>query len=144
MEKALKDLILSRGKLWFGIDVDPNWIQFQPTRKDVRGDLTLMVFPLAKALQKSPVLVGQQLGGLLKSELSFIEDYEVIQGFLNVVFSQSIWKNELASILNNEAYGITPAGTHPMVMVEYASPNTNKPLHLGHLRNIFQIGRAHV
>lgn len=137
MEKVLKDLILSRGKLWFGIDVDPNWIQFQPTRKDVRGDLTLMVFPLAKALQKSPVLVGQQLGGLLKSELSFIEDYEVIQGFLNVVFSQSIWKNALASILSNEAYGISPAGTHPLVMVEYASPNTNKPLHLGHLRNIF-------
>jgi arginyl-tRNA synthetase len=149
MEVALKDILLTKGKEWLGIDINPSWIQFQPTRKGVRGDVTLMVFPFAKALQLPPAEVAERIGKHVKSEVSFVAHYEVIQGFLNFVFSETLWSDELISINQNDSFGIAEPDSKPMVMVEYASPNTNKPLHLGHLRNIFlgyavaQLKKAH-
>jgi arginyl-tRNA synthetase len=137
MEVALKEILLSKGKEWLGIDIDPSWIQFQPTRKGVRGDVTLMVFPFAKALQLPPAQVAELIGKHMKSEVSFVADFEVIQGFLNFVFSKTLWSDQLIAINQNDSFGLAEPDSKQMVMVEYASPNTNKPLHLGHLRNIF-------
>ena len=149
MEVALKDILLTKGKEWLGIDIDPSWIQFQPTRKGVRGDVTLMVFPFAKALQLPPAQVAELIGKHVKSEVSFVADFEVIQGFLNFVFSETLWSDQLVAINQNDSFGLAEPDSKQMVMVEYASPNTNKPLHLGHLRNIFlgyavaQLKKAH-
>ena len=149
MEVALKDILLTKGKEWLGIDIDPSWIQFQPTRKGVRGDVTLMVFPFAKALQLPPAQVAELIGKHVKAEVSYVADFEVIQGFLNFVFSETLWSDQLIAINQNDSFGLAEPDSKQMVMVEYASPNTNKPLHLGHLRNIFlgyavaQLKKAH-
>jgi len=137
MEVVLKDILLEKGKEWLGIDIEAHWLQFQPTRKDVKGDITLMVFPMAKALHLPPAEVATRLGSLLKAEVPFIQDFEVIQGFLNLVFSKTLWADTLHAINQTDTYGFADSNSKPLVMVEYASPNTNKPLHLGHLRNIF-------
>lgn len=137
MEIVLKDILLTQAPAWLGIDINPGWIQFQPTRKDVRGDITLMVFPFAKALQCPPAVAATKIGEHLKKEVDFIEDFEVIQGFLNLIFKEDFWMRCLQEMQKDDSYGLAPKNSKPMVMVEYASPNTNKPLHLGHLRNIF-------
>ena len=87
MERELKEVLIQQASNWLGIPIQTDWIQFQPTRKDVVGDLTLMVFPFAKALQRPPAEVAAILGEGLKNEVSYVEGYEVIQGFLNIVFS---------------------------------------------------------
>jgi arginyl-tRNA synthetase len=130
-------MLLERGRDWIGIEINSDWIQFQPTRKDVRGDLTLMVFAFAKALQCPPAVAATKLGEHLQREVELIEDFEVIQGFLNLVFSQQYWLNALNEVHSDPHFGFSEPNTKPRIMVEYASPNTNKPLHLGHLRNIF-------
>lgn len=137
MEHRLRAILLERGRDWLGIDINSDWIQFQPTRKDVRGDLTLMVFPFAKALQCPPAVAATKLGEHLQREVELIEGFEVIQGFLNLVFSQQYWLSVLDEVHSNPQFGFSAPNSKPKVMVEYASPNTNKPLHLGHLRNIF-------
>lgn len=137
MEHRLRAILLERGRDWLGIDINSDWIQFQPTRKDVRGDLTLMVFPFAKALQCPPAVAATKLGEHLQREVELIEGFEVIQGFLNLVFSQQYWLSALNEVHSNPQFGFSAPNSKPKVMVEYASPNTNKPLHLGHLRNIF-------
>jgi arginyl-tRNA synthetase len=137
MEHRLRAILLERGRDWIGIDINSDWIQFQPTRKDVRGDLTLMVFPFAKALQCPPAVAATKLGEHLQREIDSIEDFEVVQGFLNLVFSPQYWLSALDEVCSNPHFGFSKPNSKPRVMVEYASPNTNKPLHLGHLRNIF-------
>lgn len=137
MERELKEVLIQQASNWLGIPIQTDWIQFQPTRKDVVGDLTLMVFPFAKALQRPPAEVAAILGEGLKNKVSYVEGYEVIQGFLNIVLSNDHWLHCLESMDRDDMYGISAPNSKPTVMVEYASPNTNKPLHLGHLRNIF-------
>jgi arginyl-tRNA synthetase len=89
MEILMRDSLLTEGSIFFNIQIDPNWIQFQPTKKEVSGDLTLVVFPFAKAMQCSPVEAANRIGEFLSSKFPEIDSFEVIQGFLNFKFSTS-------------------------------------------------------
>ena len=136
MEAQIKDLILSNSTELFGSEISENSIQFQPTRKDVEGDMTLVVFPFVKILRCAPEQAGHKIGTFLKERIDEIESFDALKGFLNISFSDQYWlQRSNETLLDN--YGIQEEGSKPMMMVEYASPNTNKPLHLGHLRNIF-------
>lgn len=136
MEQKIKNLILENSVALFGDNISESMIQFQPTRKDVEGDLTLVVFPFVKLLRCKPEDAGQKIGAFLVDEIDEIKSFEVLKGFLNIILSDLYWLKVLDSC-SREDYGLQTPNSKPMVMVEYASPNTNKPLHLGHLRNIF-------
>jgi len=111
-------------------------IQLQNTRKDFEGDITVVVFPFLKFSKKSPENTAEDIGSYLQSQVNEIESFNVIKGFLNLVVNDSYWMKCLLEAYNEEDYGIVKAGENAeLVMVEYSSPNTNKPLHLGHIRN---------
>lgn len=137
MEQKIKELLLAHSNELFGIQVEEQLIQFQKTRKDVEGDLTLVIFPFVKLLRCSPQEAGEKIGSFLVKELTSIERYEVLSGFLNLVIAPSFWINQLNELNKDAQFGYQKPNSKPMVMVEYSSPNTNKPLHLGHLRNNF-------
>lgn len=111
-------------------------VELQPTRKDFEGDITLVVFPMLRYLKGNPEVIGQEIGAYLKSEVAEVADFNVIKGFLNLVISNNFYLNFFNSIKQLPQFGYQPAESRGSVMVEYSSPNTNKPLHLGHLRNI--------
>ena len=136
MEQKIKALLLENGTSLFGTMVSESMIQFQPTRKDVDGDLTLVVFPFVKLLRCKPEEAGQKIGAFLKEKVEEIQSYAVLKGFLNITLSDQYWLRQLEKSLTTD-FGFSASKSKPLVMVEYASPNTNKPLHLGHLRNIF-------
>ena len=137
MEQHIKELLLKHADELFGTEVNGSLIQFQKTRKDVEGDLTLVIFPFVKMLRCSPQEAGEKIGKFLVEKLNFIERYEVVSGFLNLVISPSYWIEQLNEMNGQSTFGYAPANSKPLIMVEYSSPNTNKPLHLGHLRNNF-------
>ena len=137
MENKIKELLIANAIELFGNEVDETLIQFQKTRKDVEGDLTLVIFPFVKLLRCSPIEAGEKLGSFLSEKLDFIDSFNVVSGFLNFTISSNYWLDQLVSIDKNEKHGIAAAHSKPTIMVEYSSPNTNKPLHLGHLRNNF-------
>jgi len=110
--------------------------ELQNTKKDFEGDLTIVVFPYVKQLRKNPKEIAENLGKFLMENLPEIQDFNVVGGFLNLVISPDYYKNFLKEIYPDENYGITPEQKdRKALMVEYSSPNTNKPLHLGHIRN---------
>ena len=112
-------------------------ITFQKTRKEFEGDFTLVTFPYTKETKKSPEVVGQELGEYLVQNSAEIDRFNVVKGFLNISLSEIFWLNYFAQLNNTPNFGCAAANsTGQTVMVEYSSPNTNKPLHLGHLRNI--------
>jgi len=122
-------------QLW-NVNIGEETVQVQKTRKGFTGDFTVVVFPLLRYSKLSPERTGELLGEYLRNSSGFIEDSNVIKGFLNLVISHRYWKELLCSELNSAAYGLlTPGKEAPIVMIEYSSPNTNKPLHLGHIRN---------
>ena len=135
------DQIISQGvaralKALYDLDVNPADVNPQATRKEFEGNLTVVVFPWVKAARKSPEKVADEIGQWLLDNESAVQGFNVVKGFLNIVIEPKIWNNILAEILTEPHYGITKAGKDaPLVMVEYSSPNTNKPLHLGHIRN---------
>jgi len=137
MEEKIRKVILTNAIKLFGCELIENQVQFQQTRKDVEGDLTLVVFPFAKLLKSSPLEAGTKIAELLLTNFPEIEKYIVVNGFLNLVFSNEFWLNNLNNINTSSEFGFAPANSKSTMMVEYSSPNTNKPLHLGHLRNIF-------
>lgn len=111
-------------------------VEFQATRKEFEGDITFVVFPLLKLVKGNPIQLGSQIGDFLVNELPFIEKYNVVSGFLNLVVNQDYYLNAFKEIHTTNKYGFVSATQDaPTVMVEYSSPNTNKPLHLGHIRN---------
>lgn len=116
--------------------IEDSMIQFQKTRPDFDGDITLVVFPLVKLARKSPEQTAQEIGEVLLAGVPAIESYNAVQGFLNLVIKAAYWLAELKTIQDDVKYGNFPA-LSSRIMVEYSSPNTNKPLHLGHLRNNF-------
>lgn len=127
--KALKDL--------YGLDVEPDTIVPQATKKEFEGDMTLVVFPWVKAARKAPDAVAKEIGDYLVDNEPAVSRYNVIKGFLNLVIDPTFWNGVLRGIARQDDYGFVKATDEsPLVMVEYSSPNTNKPLHLGHLRNI--------
>ncbi|MBP5290896.1 MAG: arginine--tRNA ligase, partial [Paludibacteraceae bacterium] len=118
----------------YGIEADDKQIQLQKTRPEFEGNLTLVVFPFVKAARKAPAQVAQEIGEKLVGEL--VERFNAVQGFLNMVIAQDYWVKCLATIAADEHYGFKPVtADSKLMMVEYSSPNTNKPLHLGHVRN---------
>ncbi|MDR0686513.1 MAG: arginine--tRNA ligase [Dysgonamonadaceae bacterium] len=126
-------LSLSR---FYGQEISSERIQLQKTNKQFRGHLTLVVFPLLKISGKDPERTAVEIGEYLVSNELFVSEYNVVKGFLNFTVTSSYWMELLDGIDSAEDYGIKPvvAGA-PLVMIEYSSPNTNKPLHLGHIRN---------
>lgn len=121
----------------FGERPDIHSIQIQRTRKEFNGDRTVVVFPLAKMARKSPPEAAEMIGQALVTQEDNIVSYEVVKGFLNLTLAAGVWGAGVAAALKNESFGKKPHHSRPRVMVEYSSPNTNKPLHLGHLRNNF-------
>jgi len=137
MEKEIKEVLITNSDALFGFQIEEQLIQFQKTRKDVEGDLTLVIFPFVKLLKTSPADAGEKIGSFLNSELDFIQDFNVVSGFLNFIITGEYWVNKLKMIERNSRFGYASKDSKPTIMVEYSSPNTNKPLHLGHLRNNF-------
>ena len=109
-------------------------LQIQKTRKEFEGDYTVVVFPLLRASRKSPEATATELGEKIASTTPEIKSFNVIKGFLNLVVDASFWAARFSEIVNTEEYGMAPK-TGRTIMIEYSSPNTNKPLHLGHIRN---------
>lgn len=110
-------------------------VKTEITKKEFEGDYTFVVFPYTKQAGKNPETLAQELGKWLVSEISLLSDYNVVKGFLNLVLSDAYWNEILAAGYRDNRYGQTELGKGKKVMVEYSSPNTNKPLHLGHVRN---------
>ena len=110
-------------------------VEFQPTRKDFEGDITVVVFPMLRHIKGNPVAIGTRIGEALVAELDAIVAFNVVKGFLNLVVSDSYYIEFFNGIREDSEYGYQTPGSKPAVMVEYSSPNTNKPLHLGHIRN---------
>lgn len=126
IQKAVQEL--------FGIAIEK--VEFQATRKEFEGDITMVVFPLVKALKGNPVEIGNQIGNYLVTNVNEVSKFNVVGGFLNIVISDVFYVEFFNTIKNNETFGfVAPKEGEKAVMVEYSSPNTNKPLHLGHIRN---------
>ena len=120
----------------YGVEVPEKMIQLQKTRSDFEGNLTLVTFPLLKTSHKKPEDTAQEIGEYLKKNCKAIADFNVVKGFLNLVIAQAAWVGLLNDINANEKFGEKSVTENsPLVMIEYSSPNTNKPLHLGHVRN---------
>lgn len=124
-------------KAEFGQEVPANMVQIQHTRKEFEGDLTIVVFPFVRLAKKSPEQTAQVVGNWLVLNVEEIVGFNVVKGFLNLMIDHSYWLNFLSEGLSQDKYGIEASKSRSQVMVEFSSPNTNKPLHLGHLRNIF-------
>lgn len=136
IEQQIAHSVSAAVKALYGADVPADKVQVQKTKKDIAGDLTIVVFPFLKASGKGPEPTAQELGEYLKANEPAVADFIVIKGFLNLMVAQTQWIDLLRDIDAAPRYGIiTPAADAPVVMVEYSSPNTNKPLHLGHVRN---------
>ena len=135
LEEILIPKVQAAVKTLYGVEITPAQVQFQKTRAEFEGDITLVVFPFVKAARKAPAMVAQEVGEALVGGL--IEKYNAVQGFLNLCIAQSYWIEQLQAIAENTEYGQLSRGEgeKPLMMVEYSSPNTNKPLHLGHVRN---------
>ena len=126
--KAVKEL--------YGQDVPEKMVQLQKTRAEFEGNLTLVVFPFLKMSRKSPEATAQEIGEYLVANCKAVSAFNVVKGFLNLSISDEAWLNLLAEMSADEHYGEKQAkDDSPLVMIEYSSPNTNKPLHLGHVRN---------
>jgi arginyl-tRNA synthetase len=136
IEKIIYSAVAEALKKLYQIETDGNLIQLQNTRKDFEGDITLIVFPILKYSKKSPEETAKEIGAFLISEVKEVESFNVIKGFLNISVSKFYWIDFLLEAYNDEEYGvIRPDENSGQIMVEYSSPNTNKPLHLGHIRN---------
>ena len=133
--------IISRGvadavKTLYGVEIDASTVSPSATKKEFVGDLTVVVFPWLKASRKAPEATANEIGGWLKENVPAVADFNVVKGFLNISVDPSFWLRLLHEIASKEDYGFRlPNQDSPLVMVEYSSPNTNKPLHLGHVRN---------
>ena len=123
-------------KALYGMDANEKMLQLQKTRSEFEGNLTLVVFPFVKAAKKSPEQTAQEIGEYLTANCAAVEKYNVVKGFLNLSIGDGAWLQLLEAIDKDEHFGTKQATDEsPLVMIEYSSPNTNKPLHLGHVRN---------
>ena len=126
IEKAIHSL--------FDVTIDK--VEFQSTRKEFEGDITMVIFPLLKVIKSNPVELGNKIGAYLVENVAEVSNFNVVSGFLNIVISDQYYLDFFHDIKDNSQFGfVSPKANEPAVMVEYSSPNTNKPLHLGHVRN---------
>ena len=136
IEAQITIAALAAVKELYGTEVPEKMIQLQKTRSDFEGNLTLVTFPLLKTSHKKPEAPAQDIGEYLKKNCKAVADFNVVKGFLNLVIAQAAWTGLLNDINADEKFGEKPVTEEsPLVMIEYSSPNTNKPLHLGHVRN---------
>ena len=134
LPQILTPSIIKAVKVLFDITIDK--VEFQTTRKEFEGDITMVIFPLLKVVKSNPVELGNKIGNYLVENLAEVSRFNVVSGFLNIVISDEYYINFFNEIKNDAKYGfVTPNPDEKAVMVEYSSPNTNKPLHLGHVRN---------
>jgi arginyl-tRNA synthetase len=136
IEAKITQAVILAVKELYRAETDEKTVQLQKTKKEFEGDLTVVVFPFAKMARKSPEQAANEIGEYLKSNEPLITEFNVIKGFLNLSIAQNYWLQTLSSIDKKADFGTTKAtDASPLVMIEYSSPNTNKPLHLGHIRN---------
>lgn len=136
IEDKLVTSVISGLKALYGQDVPASQVQLQKTKKEFEGHLTLVVFPFLKMSKKGPEQTAQEIGEYLKANEPAVAAFNVIKGFLNLTVASATWIELLNEIHADAQYGIVSADENaPLVMIEYSSPNTNKPLHLGHVRN---------
>ena len=135
IEKILAEAISQGMNTLYGADVTATDIKLEGTKKDFEGDYTFVMFPYLRVTKKGPEQSAEELGSYLKEKVAEVTDFNVVKGFLNLVIADTYWTTFLQQETTNTDYGKTEAGKGQKVMVEYSSPNTNKPLHLGHIRN---------
>ncbi len=136
VENIIRNAVAKAVHELYGLDIDPASVAPQATRKEFEGNLTVMVFPYVKAARKAPEAAGDEIGRWLEANEPAVAGFNVVKGFLNIVITPTFWNSVLTSIIDTPDYGtVKPGADSPLVMVEYSSPNTNKPLHLGHVRN---------
>ena len=137
IENKIVSAVVLGIKTLYGQDIAPETVQLQKTKKEFAGHLTLVVFPFLKISRKKPEDTAQEIGHFLKTEIpSVVADFNAVKGVLNLVIAPASWIGLLTDIHQDAQFGLTEATDHsPLVMIEYSSPNTNKPLHLGHVRN---------
>ena len=136
IEQKLVSSVISGLKALYGQDVPATQVQLQKTKKEFEGHLTLVVFPFLRMSKKGPEQTAQEIGEYLQANEPSVAAFNVIKGFLNLTIASSAWIELLNGIHADKQYGIVAVtGNSPLVMIEYSSPNTNKPLHLGHVRN---------
>jgi arginyl-tRNA synthetase len=136
IESIIKGKVVEAIKEIYGQDIEEKTVQIQKTRREFEGDLTVVVFPFLRFSKKSPEETANDLGNFLNEKVEAIPAFNVVKGFLNLVIDNSYWISVLNEALATKEYGFTaPTADSKKVMIEYSSPNTNKPLHLGHIRN---------
>ena len=136
LESILSEGVIQAVSELYGQTISPDIIQFQKTKKEFEGDITLVVFPFVKLARKSPEQTGEEIGAFLKSRFESIEKYNIIKGFVNFSITPAYWLGQLDEMHHQPEFGIVAAKADAdLMMIEYSSPNTNKPLHLGHIRN---------
>lgn len=135
IQNALSSQVKAAIEQLYQLSVDS--LEFQSTRKDFEGDITLVIFPLLKQIKGNPAQIGQSIGDYLTTNMTEVVRYNVVSGFLNLVLSDAYYSDSFAKMLATENFGRVAIGENAKsILVEYSSPNTNKPLHLGHIRNI--------
>ena len=136
IESIIGSAVINAVKTLYGQEIGEKMVQLQKTKREFEGNLTLVVFPFLKISKKKPEDTAQEIGQYLVENCPAIASFNVVKGFLNLVIAQSAWLGLLADINADEKFGEKKATEDsPLVMIEYSSPNTNKPLHLGHVRN---------
>ena len=136
IDSIIQDAVAKAVDALYDVKTDPKSIVPQSTRKEFEGNLTVVVFPWVKAARKSPEAVGNEIGQWLVENEPAVAAFNVVKGFLNITIEPRFWNGVLDAIAENPTFGFRAADENsPLVMVEYSSPNTNKPLHLGHVRN---------
>ena len=136
IEQQIAGSVIAGIKELYGAEVTPAQVHLQKTKKEFKGHLTLVVFPFLRMSKKAPEQTAQEIGEYLVKNEPAVAEYNVIKGFLNLTVACSCWIDLLNNIQADKNYGIVPVAENaPLVMIEYSSPNTNKPLHLGHVRN---------
>lgn len=137
MEKKLINKVVEGLKHLYGADVEQKQVQIQKTRKEFDGDLTVVVFPFLRASKKGPEQTAEDLGNYIQEQIEEVDGFNVVKGFLNFEISPAYWLSVFNEISITKNFGYKTPNSGSTIMVEYSSPNTNKPLHLGHLRNNF-------
>ncbi|GJQ07536.1 arginine--tRNA ligase [Capnocytophaga cynodegmi] len=133
LQEILKKYTQKAGEQIFGVSLEN--IELQQTKKEFEGDITIVIFPMLRQIKGNPEQIGQQIGTFLQENVKEVESFNVIKGFLNLVISDPYYIDFLKSIENETHFGLAQPNSKKTIMVEYSSPNTNKPLHLGHIRN---------
>jgi arginyl-tRNA synthetase len=134
LQETLELHVKSAIKTLFSADLET--VEFQATRKEFAGDITVVVFPMLRVVKGNPAIIGEQIGQYLQDNVALVKGFNVVKGFLNIEIDDAYYTNFFNEIKDKDNYGFAKVKDNKAVMVEYSSPNTNKPLHLGHVRNV--------